>query len=77
MNDDDNTCNDSNNETFQNILDARMSRRSVVTGGLVAAAVMSLGGSMHCSGPFLPLQTRLGGVHSLVFRASRFRMPTR
>lgn len=44
MKDGDNTCNDSNNETFQNVLDARMSRRDVLTGGLAAAAVLSLGG---------------------------------
>lgn len=42
--DDDNGCNTSGNEAFQDVLDARMSRRGLLTSGLAAAAVLSLGG---------------------------------
>ena len=43
-NDDDNGCNTSGNEHFQDVLDARLSRRGFLTGGVVTAAAMSLGG---------------------------------
>jgi len=36
--------NDSNNETFQQVLDARLSRRGFVGGGLATAAGLTLGG---------------------------------
>ncbi len=42
--DDDNGCNTSGNETFQDVLEARVSRRGLISGGLAAAAVLSLGG---------------------------------
>ena len=42
--DDDNGCNTSGNKTFQDVLDARVSRRGLISGGLAAAAFSSLGG---------------------------------
>ena len=42
--DDDNGCNTSGNETFQDVLDARVSRRGLISSGLAAAAFLSLGG---------------------------------
>lgn len=42
--DDDNDCNTSGNEHFQDVLNASLSRRGFLTGGLVTAAAMSLGG---------------------------------
>ena len=42
--DDDNGCNTSGNESFQDVLDARVSRRGLLSGGLATAAVLSLGG---------------------------------
>jgi len=42
--DDDFVCNDSDNESFAEVISARLSRRSVVGTGLVAAAVASAGG---------------------------------
>ena len=42
--DDDNGCNTSGNKTFQDVLDARVSRRGLISGGLAAAAFFSLGG---------------------------------
>ncbi|MBL8052843.1 MAG: DUF839 domain-containing protein, partial [Nitrospira sp.] len=44
MIDDDNVSNTSGNEHFQNIMNARVSRRSFLTGGFAAAAAASLGG---------------------------------
>ncbi|BCA54895.1 Tat pathway signal sequence domain protein [Nitrospira sp. KM1] len=41
---DDKGCNESSNEHFQHILDARLSRRGLLTGGLAAAAALSFGG---------------------------------
>jgi uncharacterized protein len=43
-NDDDEGCNKSNNRTFQEVVDARMSRRGFLGSGLAAAAALSLGG---------------------------------
>jgi secreted PhoX family phosphatase len=42
--DDDEGCNKSNNRTFQEVVDARMSRRGFLGSGLAAAAALSLGG---------------------------------
>ena len=42
--DDDNDCNTSGNEHFQDVLNVSLSRRGFLTGGLVTAAAMSLGG---------------------------------
>lgn len=42
--DDEGVSNTSGNEHFQDIVDTRLSRRSLLTGGFTAAAVMSLGG---------------------------------
>jgi secreted PhoX family phosphatase len=42
--DDDNGSNTSGNEHFQDVLDARLSRRGFLTGGVVTAAALSLGG---------------------------------
>ena len=42
--DDDNGCNTSGNETFQDVLDARVSRRGLISKGLATAAFLSLGG---------------------------------
>ena len=42
--DDDDVCNKSNNQTFQEVLDARLSRRGFLGGGLATAAALSLGG---------------------------------
>ncbi|HRI37439.1 MAG TPA: DUF839 domain-containing protein [Nitrospira sp.] len=44
MIDDDNVSNTSGNEHFQDIVNARLSRRSFLTGGFAAAAAASLGG---------------------------------
>ena len=41
---DDDSCNRSSNEHFQQVLDARMSRRGLVRKGLATAAFLSLGG---------------------------------
>jgi uncharacterized protein len=41
--DDDDVCNKSNNQTFQEVVDARMSRRGFLGSGLAAAATLSLG----------------------------------
>ena len=41
---DDNGCNTSGNETFQDVLDARVSRRGLISSGLAAADFLSLGG---------------------------------
>ena len=43
--DDDNGTNESNNETFEQVLDARLSRRGFLEGGLTAAAGITLGGA--------------------------------
>ena len=43
--DDDNGTNESNNETFQQVIDARLSRRGFLGGGLTAAAGITLGGA--------------------------------
>ena len=45
--DDDNGCNTSGNKTFQDVVEARVSRRGFLRGGLAAAA-FSLAGSMRC-----------------------------
>lgn len=42
--DDDSGCNTSGNETFQDVLDARVSRRGLISGGLATAVFLSLGG---------------------------------
>src|SRR5215468_1696735 len=42
--DDDQVCNKSNNQTFQEVIDARMSRRGFLGSGLATAATLSLGG---------------------------------
>jgi secreted PhoX family phosphatase len=42
--DDDEVCNKSNNQTFQEVIDARMSRRGFLGSGLAAAAALSFGG---------------------------------
>src|SRR5262245_23559028 len=42
--DDEETCNKSNNQTFQEVVDARMSRRGFLGSGLATAAAFSLGG---------------------------------
>lgn len=42
--DDEGVSNQSNNEHFQDVLDARLSRRGFLTGGLATAAAVSLGG---------------------------------
>ena len=42
--DDEGVSNQSSNEHFQDVLDARMSRRGFLTGGLATAAAVSLGG---------------------------------
>lgn len=42
--DDDQISNDSGNKSFEEVLEVRMSRRSVLGGGLAAAAALSLGG---------------------------------
>jgi hypothetical protein len=42
--DDDNDCNTSGNEHFQDVLNASLSRRGFLTGSLVTAAAVSLGG---------------------------------
>jgi secreted PhoX family phosphatase len=42
--DDDSISNPSNNETFQEVLAARVSRRSFIGGGLAAASAISMGG---------------------------------
>ncbi|NJL17491.1 MAG: hypothetical protein HC938_10090, partial [Nitrospira sp.] len=42
--DDEGVSNTSGNEHFQDVVDARLSRRSFLTGGFVAAAAASLGG---------------------------------
>jgi secreted PhoX family phosphatase len=52
--DDDNVGNRSGGETFQDVLDARLSRRGVLGGGLAAATTTLLGG------------TALGGVDALL-----------
>jgi uncharacterized protein len=44
MNDDDSVSNPSRNQTFEQVVAARMSRRGFLGGGLAAAAVASLGG---------------------------------
>jgi len=41
---DDDVCNKSNNQTFQEVIDARVSRRGFLGSGLAAAAALSLGG---------------------------------
>ena len=41
--DDDFVSNDSDNETFANVVSARLSRRSVVGGGLAATVVAGTG----------------------------------
>ena len=43
-NDDDDVSNNSGNPTFQEVVDARVSRRSFLGGGLAAAAALSLTG---------------------------------
>src|SRR5262245_49260135 len=43
-NDDEEACNKSNNKTFQEVIDARLSRRGFLGSGLAAAAALSLGG---------------------------------
>jgi secreted PhoX family phosphatase len=42
--DDDKGSNNSNNKTFQEVVDARVSRRGFLGSGLAAAAALSLGG---------------------------------
>ena len=42
--DDDNGSNNSGNRTFQEVIEARMSRRGFLGGGLATAAALSLGG---------------------------------
>ena len=42
--DDDKGSNNSNNQTFQEVVDARMSRRGFLGSGLATAAALSLGG---------------------------------
>ncbi|MBC7837237.1 MAG: PhoX family phosphatase [Nitrospiraceae bacterium] len=42
--DDENGCNTSGNEAFQDVLDARVSRRGLISKGLATAAFLSLGG---------------------------------
>jgi secreted PhoX family phosphatase len=42
--DDGKVCNNSNNQTFQEVVEARMSRRGFLGSGLAAAAAFSLGG---------------------------------
>ena len=44
MRDDDTVSNNSNNRTFQEVVEARVSRRSFLGGGLATAAAVSLGG---------------------------------
>jgi secreted PhoX family phosphatase len=44
MRDGDNVSNNSNNQTFQEVIEARVSRRSFLGGGLATAAALSLGG---------------------------------
>jgi hypothetical protein len=44
MRDDDNVRNNSNNRTFQEVVEARVSRRGFLEGGLATAAAVSLGG---------------------------------
>ena len=44
MRDDDIVSNNSNNRTFQEVVEARVSRRSFLGGGLATAAAVSLGG---------------------------------
>jgi secreted PhoX family phosphatase len=43
-NNDDDVCNKSNNQTFQEVVDARISRRGFLGSGLATAATLSLGG---------------------------------
>ncbi|MCP9461167.1 MAG: hypothetical protein NNA24_03895, partial [Nitrospira sp.] len=44
VDDDRNECNESGNERFHDVVEERLSRRSLLTGGLAAAAALSLGG---------------------------------
>jgi uncharacterized protein len=44
IDDDNNECNQSGNEHFQDVLNARLSRRGFLTGGFATAAALSLGG---------------------------------
>jgi uncharacterized protein len=43
-NNDDDVCNKSNNKTFQEVVDARISRRGFLGSGLATAAALSVGG---------------------------------
>ena len=43
-NDDDNVSNNSGNRTFQDVVDARLSRRGFLKSGLATAAALSFGG---------------------------------
>ena len=70
--------NDSNNETFQEVLDARLSRRGFVGGGLATAATLGLGGvgALLKAVPASAHGGRAAG-HCSAFRASMCRPPTR
>jgi secreted PhoX family phosphatase len=45
---DDEVSNMSNNKTFQEVIEARMSRRRFLGSGLATAAAFSLGGLVRC-----------------------------
>jgi len=44
MRNDDSVSNNSNNQSFQEVIEARVSRRGFLGGGLATAASLSLGG---------------------------------
>ena len=48
MRDDDIVSNKSNNRTFQEVVDARVSRRGFLGSGLATAAAFSFGGVTRC-----------------------------
>jgi uncharacterized protein len=66
--DDDFVTNESNNESFAEVLSARLSRRSVVGGGLAAAAVASAGGIGSLLNA-VPVQARSRGGALLGFES--------
>jgi secreted PhoX family phosphatase len=49
LKDDDCVSNESTNETFRDVVEARLSRRGFMTGSLATAAAASLGGVGRCS----------------------------
>ena len=70
-NDDDNGSNNSSNRTFQEVIEARVSRRAFLGSGLAAAAAFSLSG-VHSLLKAVPAEAQSKGP-LLGFQASRYR----